>query len=355
MLLLASASGVVHGPTKTVHLTEEKVVPMQCDNGVWVLDTGASNHMTGTREALNHLDDEVSGTVHFGDDSCVEIKGLGSIVMEGRDQHHKLLTNVYYIPKLKSNIISLGQLEEAGCDVRLRNGRLTVVDSEGTLIISAPRTNNRLYTLKNAVVSPVCLHMNLEDKNWLWHARFGHLNFRALRDLASKGMVEGMPTVDRVEQVCDGCTFGKQHRIPFPHQSSFRASQGLELVHADLCGKISPPTPGGKEYFLLVVDDHSRYMWVELLKTKDEALSHFKKIKQQAELEHGRKLKALRTDRGGELNSNLFTVFCNETGIKHYTTTPYSPQQNGVVERRNQIVVEMARCLLKSKGMPPRF
>jgi len=256
---------------------------------------------------------------------------------------------------LKSNIISLGQLEEAGCDVRLRNGRLTVVDSEGTLIISAPRTNNRLYTLKNAVVSPVCLHMNLEDKNWLWHARFGHLNFRALRDLASKGMVEGMPTVDRVEQVCDGCTLGKQHRIPFPHQSSFRASQGLELVHADLCGKISPPTPGGKEYFLLVVDDHSRYMWVELLKTKDEALSHFKKIKQQAELEHGRKLKALRTDRGGEFNSNLFTVFCNETGIKHYTTTPYSPQQNGVVERRNQIVVEMARCLLKSKGMPPRF
>jgi hypothetical protein len=164
-----------------------------------------------------------------------------------------------------------------------------------------------------------------------------------------------MPVVDRVEQVCDGCTLGKQHRKPFPQQSSFRASQGLEPVHADLCGKISPPTPGGKQYFLLVVDDHSRYMWVELLKNKDEALASFKKIKLQAKLEHGRKLKALRTDRGGEFNSNLFTVFCNETGIKHYTTTPYSPQQNGVVERRNQTVVEMARCLLKSKGMPSRF
>jgi len=354
-LFLASASGIVHEPSKIVHLLEEKVVPMQCDNGVWVLDTGASNHMTSTREALNQLDEAVSGTVRFGDGSCVEIRGLGSVIMEGRDQQHKVLTNIYYIPKLKSNIISLGQLEEAGCDVRLHNGKLTVVDSEGVLIISAPRTSNGLYTLKNAVVPPMCLYMNLEDQNWLWHARFGHLNFRALRDLARKEMVEGMPIVDQVEQVCDGCTLGKQHRKPFPQQSQFRANQGLELVHADLCGKISPPTPGGRQYFLLVVDDHSRYMWVELLKTKDEALGYFKKIKQQAELEKGMKLKLLRTDRGGEFNSHLFTVFCSETGIKHYTTTPYSPRQNGVVERRNQTVVEMARCLLKSKGMPPKF
>ena len=98
-LFLASASGIVHEPSKTVHLLEEKVVPMQCDNGVWVLDTGASNHMTGTREALNQLDEAVSGTVRFGDGSCVEIRGLGSVVMEGRDQQHKVLTNVYYIPK----------------------------------------------------------------------------------------------------------------------------------------------------------------------------------------------------------------------------------------------------------------
>jgi len=198
-LFLVSASGIVHEPSKTVHLLEEKVVPMQCDNGVWVLDTGASNHMTGTREALNQLDEAVSGTMRFGDGSCVEIRGLGSVVMEVRDQQHKVLTNVYYIPKLKSNIVSLGQLQEAGCDVRLHNGKLIIVDSEGVFIISTPRTSNRLYTLKNAVVPPVCLYMNLEDQNWLWHARFGHLNFRALRDLARKEMVEGMPIVDQVE------------------------------------------------------------------------------------------------------------------------------------------------------------
>jgi transposase InsO family protein len=66
-------------------------------------------------------------------------------------------------------------------------------------------------------------------------------------------------------------------------------------------------------------------------------------------------LKALRTDRGGEFNSRMFTTFCTEQGIKHFTTTPYTPQQNGVVERRNQSVVEMARCLLKGRNVPPRF
>ena len=112
-------------------------------------------------------------------------------------------------------------------------------------------------------------------------------------------MVDGMPTVNRVEQVCDGCVLGKQHRIPFPQASNFRAEKGLELVHADLCGHITPKTPGGCSYFLLVVDDYSRYMWVEMLKSKDQALDYFKKVKTRAEVEYETKLKALRTDRGG--------------------------------------------------------
>jgi transposase InsO family protein len=266
-----------------------------------------------------------------------------------------LLTSVYYIPRLKSNIISLGQLEEGGCDIRLFAGHLTVLDPECNLLVSALRTGNRLYTVKLGVVAPVCLVSKMNNLAWTWHARFGHLNFRALRDLGRRKMVEGMPIVDRVEQVCDGCTLGKQHRTPFPRKSTFRAQKGLELFHADLCGQVRPPTVGGKLYFLLVVDDHSRYMWVELLKTKDEALASFQKIKLRAEVDYSGRLKALRTDGGGEFNSNAFTVYCNEQGIKHYTTTPYSPQQNGVVERRNQSVVEMVRCMLKSKGVPSKY
>jgi len=149
------------------------------------------------------------------------------------------------------------------------NDKLCVYDQEKTLLISAPRVGNRLYLAKSGLGSPVCLHAQTEDASWRWHARFGHLNFRALSNLKTKNMVGGLPTVTRVEKVCDGCVLGKQHRAPFPKVSSFRAEKCLELVHVDLCGHITPKSFGGASFFLLVVDDHSRYMWVELLKSKD--------------------------------------------------------------------------------------
>jgi hypothetical protein len=92
--------------------------------------------------------------------------------------------------------------------------------------------------------------------------------------------------------------------------SVYRASQCLEMVHIDLCGQVTPPTPGGKQYFLLVVDDHSRYMWLELMATKDEAFTHFKRYKVAAELELNQKIKAFRSDRGGEFNSRAVVDFC---------------------------------------------
>jgi hypothetical protein len=105
-----------------------------------------------------------------------------------------------------------------------------------TLLISAPRVGNKLYLAKFGLAPPVCLLAQSEDNSWKWHARYGHLNFRSLSDLNSKGLVDGMSSVRRVEKVCDGCVLGKQHRRPFPQASSFRAEKGLELVHADLCG-----------------------------------------------------------------------------------------------------------------------
>ena len=89
---------------------------------------------------------------------------------------------MYYIPKLKSNIVSLGQLAEAGCDIRLFDGCLKIFDPDHNLLVSAPRIDKKLYTVKLAVTPPVCLLMKLNDTAWKWHARYGHLNFIALRE-----------------------------------------------------------------------------------------------------------------------------------------------------------------------------
>jgi hypothetical protein len=169
-----------------VHLNEKKVHPgdreqdHDAEKDVWVLDTGASNHMMGRRETLTSLDTSVGGTVRFGDGSLVNIEGIGSVLLQTKQNGHKVLSEVYYIPKLKSSIISLGQLEEGGCKIVIEDGYYDVFDTERSLLARAPRVKNRLYLLKMKLVAPVCLMAKADDSAWLWHGRYGHLNFRAL-------------------------------------------------------------------------------------------------------------------------------------------------------------------------------
>ena len=161
--------------------------------------------------------------------------------------------------------------------------------------------------------------------------------------------------VEHVNKICDACLAGKQRRAPFSKQARLRAKNRLEQVHGDLCGPITPETSGGRKYFLLLVDDLTRFMWLALLSMKDEAAAAIIRLQAGAESESSCKLRTLRTDRGGEFTSGSFTAYCAELGMERHLTAPYSPQQNGVVERRNQTIVGMARSLLKAKKVPGEF
>lgn len=151
---------------------------------------------------------------------------------------------------------------------------------------------------------------------------------------------------------CEGCLVLKQVRKTFPAHSNFIVKQVLELIHCDICGPITPETPAGNRYFLLLLDDYSRKMWVYMLKTKGEELKVFNGFKQMIENKTEEKIKILRSDRGGEFFSMEFKRFCEQTGTVCHYTDPYTPQQNGVVERRNRTFVAMARSCLKSMKLP---
>ncbi|XP_040384195.1 uncharacterized protein LOC121055551 [Oryza brachyantha] len=362
-LLLAHASielsPAAPAASAFLHLEEPKARALLGDDSNdktdgWVLDTGATHHMTGRREFFTELDPSVRGFVKFGDASGVDIKGTGSVIFTTKSGEHRLLTGVYYIPALRNSIISIGQLEEEkGSCVVIKNGVMRIWDRRkigerrGRLLVKVTRGNNRLYILNEQVAQPVCLIARRDDEAWQWHERFGHLHFEALKRLSTKEMVRGMPCLDHVEQFCDVCVLTKQRRLPFPHQTSFRAKERLELVHGDLCGPVTPATPGGRRFFLLLVDDLSRYMWVTVLGSKGEAADAIRRTQAAAEAECGRKLRILRTDNGGEFTAAEFASYCADEGIHRHYSAPYSPQQNGVVERRNQTVVGMARALLK--------
>lgn len=102
----------------------------------------------------------------------------------------------------------------------------------------------------------------------MWHARLGHLNFEALKNLSKVAI--GLPKIKHPKQMCDTCVLAKQTRSQFPKESRYITSKPLELIYANVCGKIAPKTHGGNEYFLLVVDGFSRFMWIFTMKTKDE-------------------------------------------------------------------------------------
>jgi hypothetical protein len=126
-------------------------------------------------------------------------------------------------------------------------------------------------------------------------------------------------------------------------------------VHEDLCGPITPETPSGGKYFLLLVDDKSHFMWLKVLARKNQAAAVIKEFQARAEVESGKKLGVLRTDRGDEFTSIEFAEYCASEGVRRQLNAPYSPQQNGVVERRNGTVVATTRSMLKAKGLPGWF
>ena len=165
-------------------------------------------------------------------------------------------------------------------------------------------------------------------------------------------MVISVSKVKVRKETCVSCLRGKQTRRSFPQATLYRANNLLELVHGDLCGPITPATPAQKRYIFVLVDDHSRYMWTILLGEKSEAFDKFKRFKEISLQETQSEIKTFRTDRGGEFTSHEFQAYCDKNDIKRHLTAPYSPQQNGVVERRNRTLLEMTRSLLKHMNMP---
>lgn len=299
---------------EVVYLNEKNVKPSEFEtqgDNVWYLDNGANNHMSGNRAYFSKLDTTVTGKVRFGDDSCIDITGKGSILFISKNGQRKVLADVYDISDLKSNIIGLGQATESGCEVRMRDNYLTLHDRDGNLLTRANRSKNRLYKVIMEVENSRYLQLATLSESTRWHARLGHVGLENMKSMLKRELVIGLPSNSVEKETCSSCMLGKQTRHVFPGATSYRATQILELVHGDLCGPITPSTAAGNRYIFVLIDDHSRYMWSILLKGKDEAFEKFKKFKAMIEQETGASIKTFRTDRGGEFLSNEFQELCD--------------------------------------------
>ncbi|GJS74497.1 retrovirus-related pol polyprotein from transposon TNT 1-94 [Tanacetum coccineum] len=312
---------------------------------LWYLDSGCSKHMTGDRSRLRNFVKKFIGTVRFRNDHFGAIMGYGDYVIGD-----SVISRVYYVEGLGHNLFSVGQFCDSDLEVAFRKHTCFVRDLDGVDLIKGSRGTN-LYTIFVEDMmrsSPICLLSKAsKNKSWLWHRRLNHLNFGTLNDLARKDLVRGLPRLKfEKDHLCSACQLGKSRKATHKPKTINTITEVLHTLHMDLCGPLRVQSINGKKYILVIVDDYSRFTWVKFLRSKDETPVFVINLLKQLQVGLNKTVRFVRTDNGTEFVNKNLTDFYESVGITHEKTVLRTPQQNGVVERRNRTLVEAARTML---------
>ncbi|KAK1646456.1 hypothetical protein QYE76_064261 [Lolium multiflorum] len=323
----------------------------------WVFDSGCTNHMTGGKGVLDQFIEDINkkSSITFGDNSKGKVLGYGKVAIS----KDLCLETVMLVEHLGYNLLSIYHLADAGYNSYFTKYYVQVFRSDNLKLVLVGYVENNLYVVDLSKESPsfsTCLMAAKHDEGWLWHRRLGHVNMRNLKQLLKGEHIEGLTGVSfEKDRVCSACVAGKQLKKKHPIKSIVTTSRPLELLHLDLFGPSHYDTLGGSKYGLVIVDDYSRYSWVFLLKSKDETHREFITFAKKAQRMYESEIKAIRTDNGTEFKNYTMQEFVDDEGIKHEFSAPYTPQQNGVVERKNRTIIEMARTMLSEFNSPHNF
>ncbi|GJT02682.1 putative ribonuclease H-like domain-containing protein [Tanacetum coccineum] len=195
--------------------------------------------------------------------------------------------------------------------------------------------------------SPICLLSKASKVLAMAYRRLSHLNFGAINHLARHGLVRGLPKLKfEKDHLCSACAMGKSKKKPYKPKSEDTNQEKLYLLHMDLCGPMRVASVNGKKYILVIVDDYSRFTWFKFLRSKDEALYFIIKFLKMIQVRLQVTVRRIRTDNETEFVNKSLREYYEKIGISHETYVAGSPQQNGVVERRNHMLIEVARTML---------
>lgn len=325
------------------------VLSVNCDKNNWVVDSGATAHMTPRKEIFVDLKLERSLKVTVANNQIIQSKGVGDVKI-ATQYGQKVIKDAVFVPDIKTSLLSVTKMTEKGHTVVFDADKCKVYNSDQEIVITATKRDD-LYILDE---KSECSLVTVENRSQLWHRRLGHLN-RIGMDLLRKGMASGLSFDNVSSEPCIACLEGKQTRLPFKGKGGKRVNEPLQLIHSDLCGPMPEKSWGGSRYFLTFIDDHSRKVFVFFLKAKNEVFNIFKQFQAMVENETDKKIKVLRTDNGGEYVSSNMKNHLQKLGIKHQLTIPYTPEQNGLAERTNRTLVEKARCMMKEANCDERF
>jgi hypothetical protein len=329
-------------------------------NNCWIVDSGATSHMTAQVSTLTSKQNISPIPIRLGNDHVVNATAAGTVKLRMLDDSKQTcdisIADVLLVPDISKNLLSVHSICKKGASVTFTSDTVQINTSDGHTIAKG-HVQDGLYVLPST--TNFTNHCNLattkDDLITLWHRRLGHINSQRLARIAS--FSESGVNLQSQSQLpfCEACTLGKMHTIKVSKSAKTRASALLERVHSDICGPMSTPSLNNSKYFTTFIDDFSRYTEVAFLKSKDEYYDKLAQFLETSANLKGQRVKFLRLDNAGENKSDRVRTLLANKGIKLEEIAPYTPQHNGVAERKNRTLVEMARCLLQQAGLSKRF
>jgi hypothetical protein len=306
----------------------------------WLTDTGATDHLTANVGNLT-VQAPYKGTdqVAVGNGQSIPIINISTSQL--CTQFHKFrLHNLLHSSKISSNLLSVHKLcKDNHCSCYFDSNKFFIQDLPSGKVLYRGLSENGLYpththhspfvpsvTTSSATASPSIQAFLFSRNKWqLWHQRLGHPSDRVL--ISALPSLSSCVSVNNkhIQHHCKHCLIGKMHKLPFV-SSQFQSTQPLELVHSDVWGLAPITSSNGYKYYLLFVDDYSRFGWLYLLKHKSNVLTTFKHFQVTIENLLSKKIKILRIDCGGEYTSNAFTAHCACHGFTHQLSCPHTPQ-----------------------------
>ena len=311
-------------------------------SNLWILDTGATDHITFDLSFFTTYQNIIPVSVSLPNGSQVLASISGSVVISPSITIHQVL----YIPCFQVNLISVTKLASTNkCHLRFTTNSCQILQNHSLETIGTAKLQRGLYVIDTATSFSSCNSIS-SDSFEKWHSRLGHISESGMQIISKQ--FPYIPCKNNMTP-CDSCHFSKQKKLPFSN-SITNSAFPFQILHADVWGPFATTSISGHRYFLTLVDDYSRFTWIILLKNKSETKNCIINFVAYLENQFNTSLKCLRSDNGTEFVT--LTDFLRSKGIIHQRSCIETPQQNGIVERKHQHILNVARSLYFHAHIP---
>lgn len=312
----------------------------------WIADSGASSHMTARRDWIRNFEKFLTPReIFMADNTPILAYGSGSIRTTVGTMY-----DVLYMPDIATNLFSITAATNFDLRVTYNNDRVTI--RKGKEIVLTGQRKDGLYLLEIEIVAPSSETVFVARPLDEWHRCLGHISNKVIKAMANDNIVEGLEITNRDASCCEDCAINKGHAVPHKIRSTERATKPGTSLHLDTVGPSRQASLNGSKYFVLCKDEASAYRKVGFIECKSEIPNLVKKLIIQSNHETRNQIARICTDNGAEYVNQTLCNFLKEHGITHSTSSPYIPQQNGLIERDIRTVQESARTMINSSKLP---